>query len=171
MIDNNILDFIQANMRCLFLDRIMPYISLIGNEGAVWILLALILLIIPSCRKTGIEMSIALILSLLIGNIALKPLIARARPFTANPDFILLIRPPTDYSFPSGHTMSSFAAATVIWFANKKYGTAALALAALIAFSRLYLYVHYLTDVLAGLVIGVLIAILSAGVIKEYRKT
>lgn len=165
-IDINILDFIQTNMRCAFSDWCMPYISLIANHGEVWILLAAILLANPKSRAIGAQMSIALILCLLIGNVTLKPLIARARPFNVNTDILLLIKAPTDFSFPSGHTMSSFAAASVVWFNNKKYGIAAIVLATLIAFSRLYLYVHYPTDVLAAVIIGVIIAILSVGFVK-----
>lgn len=168
-IDNGILDFIQANMRCTFLDWIMPYISLIGDYGAMWILLALILIINEKTRIMGIEMAVALLLGFLIANITLKPLIARVRPFDVNTDVMLLIKAPTDFSFPSGHTVSSFAATGVVWLNDRKYGIAALTLATLIAFSRLYLYVHYPTDVFAAIIIGVVTAILSVGFVKFVR--
>ena len=91
---------------------------------------------------------------LLTGNMILKPLVARMRPFTVNTAIELLIPPPTDFSFPSGHTYASFASATAICRNNRKIGVPALILASLIAFSRLYLYVHYPSDVLGGAVVG-----------------
>ena len=99
----------------------------------------------------------------------MKPLIARTRPFDANNlKDILLIKAPKDYSFPSGHTMASFAAATVLIYMNRKVGIVAMVLAVLIAFSRLYLYVHYPSDVFAGMIFGILSAIIS---IKLLAKT
>ena len=83
-------------------------------------------------------------------------------------------RVPKDYSFPSGHTQASFAAATALFTGNKKAGICAYVLAALIAFSRLYLYVHFPTDVLAGVVIGICCGLLSAYVfdcVKRNRGT
>jgi len=99
---------------------------------------------------------VALALGVLTGNLTLKPLIARPRPCWVDESVRLLIPNPTDYSFPSGHTLSSVIGATVLTKANAKFGLAAIPLAALIAFSRLYLYVHYPTDVLGGMVFGIL---------------
>ena len=148
-------------MRGGFLDAVMPAVTSLGNGGLVWIAVALILTAVKKYRVAGIAVLIALILNLLIGNVILKPLIARVRPCDINTAVKLLIPRPTDYSFPSGHTLSSFAAATVIFLRDKRFGTAALILASLIAFSRLYLYVHYPTDVLAGIVIGIAIGFFS----------
>jgi undecaprenyl-diphosphatase len=147
--DFAILDFIQKNLHLQILDKTMPYISFIGNAGAVWILITVTLLLSKKNRKIGLVMAISLILCLIIGNVTLKHLVARIRPFNIHTEIVLLISHPTDFSFPSGHTMSSFAAATVLLLYNKKWGIWAIILAILIAFSRLYLYVHYPSDVLA----------------------
>jgi len=160
-IDISILDFIKEHMRFGVLDFIMPFISAIGNGGLIWIITAIIFICLKKYRAVGITVGIALILCLLIGNLGLKPLIARIRPYDVIPDIVLLIPKPKDYSFPSGHTMSSFASATAIFWYDKKFGICALILGSLIAYSRLYLYVHYPTDILGGIVIGILIAAAS----------
>jgi undecaprenyl-diphosphatase len=103
----------------------------------------------------GVAMLCALVLDLFVCNIVLKPLVARIRPFDVNTAVQLLIARPTDYSFPSGHTTAAFAATSALYFSRRRLWIPALALAALIAFSRLYLYVHYPTDILAGIVVGI----------------
>jgi undecaprenyl-diphosphatase len=100
-------------------------------------------------------MGLALIFCLLIGNMTLKPLIARPRPYSYFPEMTLLIAPLSDFSFPSGHTFASFASATALYLHHKRLGIAAYILAAVIAFTRLYLYVHFPSDVLAGLLLGI----------------
>lgn len=117
---------------------------------------------IPKTRKVGILVSVALLLDVLTCNVILKPLIARTRPYDVNTAVELLIRAPRDYSFPSGHTAASFAAAAALWFADKKkLAIPALVLAVLIAFSRMYFYVHYPTDVLGGAILGMVCGWLS----------
>ena len=157
--DLPILDWIAAHLWCPFLDAVIPAITHLGDGGIFWIGLALVLMCIPSCRKTGIAMVFALLMGLLVCNLALKPLIGRMRPFDyqlLQGNMIpLLIEAPTDFSFPSGHTIASFEAATVVLICHRKWGIGAMALAMLIAFSRLYLYVHYPTDVLASVVLGI----------------
>jgi len=172
-IDNSILDFIKDNMRFDFFDIIMPVISALGNAGIIWIITAIIFICIKKYRAIGITLGIALILCGLIGNLGLKPLIARIRPYDVNPDIVLLIPKPKDYSFPSGHTMASFASATAMFLYNKKFGICALILGSAIAFSRLYLYVHYPTDILGGIVFGIIIgiaAVLLLRLIKDKVK-
>lgn len=151
-----ILDFIQSTFRCGFLDHLMPFITYLGDGGKIWIACTILLLLIPRTRKVGLTMALALVLDLVCCNLFLKPLVARTRPFDVNTAVQLLIERPSDYSFPSGHTASSFAAAAALYFSRKKLWIPAVILAGLIAFSRLYLYVHYPTDVLAGAVIGIL---------------
>jgi Membrane-associated phospholipid phosphatase len=143
------------------LDRIMPMLTFLGSGGAVWIFIALLLVMSKKHRGTGIMMMGALVLCLIVGNLTLKPFIARARPCWVNTNIHLLVPSPKDYSFPSGHTMSSFAAAGVLILRNRRWGLWAMLLAVLIAFSRLYLYVHYPSDVAAGLVLGIATAILT----------
>ena len=150
-----ILDFIAEHFRCAFLDFLMPKVTLLGDAGIFWIALALILLIPKKTRQTGLMMGVALLIGLLVCNIALKPLVARVRPYDVKGIAPYLCAVQKDFSFPSGHTAASFEGAVVILLQNKKWGIPACVLAALIAFSRMYLYVHYPTDILAGLVIGI----------------
>ena len=156
-----ILDFIRNNMSCSFLDYSMQGISFLANVGWIWIVSAIVLFIIPKTRKIGLAVACALIFSLIICNITIKPIIARVRPYDLREGIELIIARPTDFSFPSGHTSISFAGAIPIFLQNKKLGIPALILAILIAFSRLYLYVHFPTDVLGGIVVGSICGVLG----------
>ena len=154
--DMAILDLIQSNIRTGFMDAIMPFITQLGDAGLIWIILSIGLIIPKKTRKIGFVMIIALILNGIICNIILKPMLARIRPFDVNTAIKLLINKPRDFSFPSGHTSASFTAASVLFFRKSKLFVPSLVLAFLISFSRLYLYMHYPSDVLAGLVLGIL---------------
>lgn len=155
--DNTVLEFIRIHMSSGFLDFIMPLITKLGTGGMIWIVVALAFLKSKQYRTDGLILIGSLLLCVLLGNIILKPLIGRIRPCDINTAIPLLIARPTDFSFPSGHTLSSFAAASVIFHANTGMGIAAIVLASLIAFSRLYLYVHYPSDILAGMILGIFI--------------
>ncbi|MDU4939810.1 MAG: phosphatase PAP2 family protein [Clostridium sp.] len=170
--DITILDWIQSVFKCAFLDWFMPIVTSLGNAGIVWIIICVLLLTYKKTRKYGVMMGCALILCLLIGNLFLKPVVARVRPFDINTAIDILIKKPLDFSFPSGHTMSSFAAATVLIYMDKKIGVISLILATIIGFSRLYLYVHYPSDVIVGLFMGVLLGIISIKLcsIIKYQK-
>ena len=149
-----ILDYIQT-LHTPLLDKIMIGASTLGNTGILWLGLTLILLIIPKTRPVGKVLVLAIIIEAVVVNLILKPAVHRTRPFDMNPVVQLLIPPPRDYSFPSGHTGMAFAVVSGLFLMKKKeLGIASLILACLIAFSRLYLYVHYPTDVLAGIIIG-----------------
>ena len=149
-----VLDWLQAHLRCDFLDAVMPWISRICDHGEIWILLAAVLLLLRKHRWTGMSLSFALILDLICCNIVLKPLVGRIRPFLVNTAVELLTAPPADASFPSGHTAASFAAVFALRASGSPLWKPALVLAAGIAFSRLYLYVHWPTDVLGGILVG-----------------
>lgn len=149
------LDWIQNHLRFAFLDAVMPVITFLGDGGWFWIALTVVGFFSKHTRKYAFVGAIGLILCLLCGNLILKPIIARTRPYDIRTTVELLIPAPKDYSFPSGHTQASFAVATAVCMWNRKFGIPALILASLIAFSRMYLYVHYPTDVLAGLIFGV----------------
>ena len=152
-----LLDSIQEFFGCPFLDAVLPKITFLGDSGWFWILLAAVFLLYKPTRRIGVTMGLALVFSLLVANLTLKPLVARIRPYDVNSMVQLLVEAPGDFSFPSGHSQASFAAATALFCLNRKWGAAALVLAGLIAFSRLYLYVHYPTDVLLGSLIGMLL--------------
>ena len=160
-IDFSILNFIQEHLRCAFLDGFMPFITKLGNAGFIWIVISVIFICIPKYRRVGLTLGITLALSFVCYELILKNVIARPRPFVQNPAFVLLIKAPSGFSFPSGHTTSAFCAATILFCFKNKLRVPILVLAILIAFSRLYLYVHFPTDVLAGIIIGILFGIIG----------
>ena len=164
--DLPILDWIAANIWCPALDAAMPVITALGNAGIFWMVVAAALLLNRKTRRVGVGMGIAMVAGLLLCNATLKPLCQRPRPYDYQYDVFgkmipLIIERQHDFSFPSGHTIASFEAAGVIALNNKKWGIGALLLAGLIAFSRLYLYVHYPTDVLVSIVLGLGLALLG----------
>lgn len=149
---------------------ISKFITALGNAGFIWLLLGVIFTIKNDTRKNGIIMLISLIASFIICNLFLKIIITRDRPFTEL-GFLPLITAPKDFSFPSGHTLSSFTGAISIFMFNKKYGILAIILAILIGISRLVLLVHYPSDVIIGAFLGIIIAILTKIICeKSYNK-
>lgn len=156
-LDWTILNRIQDIFQCDFMDFIMPKITSLGNAGFIWIAIAICMLLSKKYRKTGLFVLVGMLMGLIIGNGLVKNLVARPRPCWINSEFPLLIPCPTDFSFPSGHTQSSVIAATIITMKHRKLGWVVIPLAVLIAFSRLYLYVHFPTDVLGGAVMGIII--------------
>ena len=148
-----ILDAIQT-LRTPWLDGFMVFVSSLGNKGAVWIALAVVLLAFPKYRRLGAVVACALVLDLVACNLVLKPLVARPRPCDINTALDYLIARPHGWSFPSGHTAASFAAVFALRASGSPLWKPALVLAAGIAFSRLYLYVHWPTDVLGGILVG-----------------
>lgn len=161
-----ILDFIY-NMHNPVLDKIMTFITHLGDGGILWIVAGILMCITKKYRRAGATTLLALLLMLVIGNITLKPIIARIRPYEYAPHVRLIIDTPHDFSFPSGHTFASFASAVSVFMFHKKEGIAALCVASLIAFSRLYLYVHFPTDILAGIILGIAVAFTSRAIINK----
>lgn len=159
--DWSMLCWIQDAMACPFLDFLMRKITALGNSGAVWLAAAGGLLCTKRYRRQGILLLGGLAEGVLVGNIFLKNVVARPRPCWLDESARLLIAVPTDYSFPSGHTLSSVIAATILTKTNRRFGAAAIPLAALIAFSRLYLYVHFPSDILGAAVLGIGIGCLT----------
>ena len=171
--DLPILDWIQANLQSPLMDKIMPIITLFGEGGIFWIAWAVLMLIIPKTRKIGIGMLIALVTGLLVCNVTLKPLVGRIRPYDLQEQMgvtiNLLVERLHDFSFPSGHTIASFEASVVLLKNSKKMGIPALIIAILVSFSRLYLYVHYPTDVLVSVVLGTLFAFLGCALADKIK--
>lgn len=163
----SILNFIQENLRSPLMDNIMYFFTLIGDNGIIWIIISLILLFTKKYKHIGIVMLISLTICLCLGELIIKNIICRPRPFYVNQEVVLFISPPLGYSFPSGHTSSSFSSAFLLSKISKKVGILAFTLASLISFSRLYFFVHYPTDVLTGILFGILI---SYVVCRVYNK-
>ena len=170
-IDGGVLLWIQEYLRTPILNAIMIFITTLGDKGYIWIAATIALLIPKKTRKIGVMSAIALLGSLLINNELIKNLVKRPRPFVTFTDLQILIPTPSQYSFPSGHTSSSFAAAAVFYrHLPKKIGIPSIILAGLIGFSRLYIGVHYPTDVIAGVVMGVFLSYLAEILINFIQK-
>lgn len=155
----SILYWIQGLHRPL-LDSFMAAVTFLGEVGWFWILTGTLLFCVKRTRRCGAAVLLSLAVGFLVGNCLLKNVIGRSRPCWIDPSVVLLIASPDDYSFPSGHTLASFESAVSILLCYRRWGIAALVLACLISFSRLYLFVHFPTDVLAGAVLGTGIAVL-----------
>lgn len=168
-IDFSVLHWLDKNLQNPFLDPLMIFVSLLGNGGVIWIVLALVLLCFKKYRLTAIKVLLALLLVLVIYNNGLKVWVGRLRPFQIDPNIELLIKEPGEFSFPSGHTTSSLAAATVLYLEKVPMWYLALGLALLISYSRVYLLVHFPSDVLAGLFLGALMGKLAVLLVDAVR--
>lgn len=170
-IEFKILDIIQG-FRTPIGDTVMCFITKLGDAGIIWIGLAFVLLLLPKTRKAGAAVLVALCIDILVCNGMLKPLIARIRPCDINTQISLLILRPDDFSFPSGHTAASFASTAALYFSGeRKLVKPTFVLAWLIAFSRLYLYVHYPTDIIGGILIGAVAGYMGDRAVKQSEKT
>ena len=154
--DFSVLNAIQNTLRCGFLDFFNVFLSYLTTYGIIWIAVGVVMLFFKKTRAAGIILLAALALGFLTGDVLLKHIVNRPRPFTVNTDIVLLISPPSGASFPSTHSVLAAAATTVLLAKKRVFGIIALVLTVCIAFSRLYLYVHNPTDVLCGLLLGVL---------------
>lgn len=151
-----------------WLDQLMAAVTFLGEGGWFWIAAGIILFCVKKTRPVGLAVLLSLTAGFFIGNCFLKPVIRRQRPCWIDPGIALLIANPDDYSFPSGHTLASFESAVSIFLYRRKWGMAALTLALLIAFSRLYLFVHFPTDVLAGALLGTFIAVMVHRLMEKH---
>ena len=165
-----ILDWIQRTIRCDILDEVMPVFTRWNDHGEIWIAIAVILVLMKRHRKAGLAAGTGLAIDLAVCNWTLKPLFGRIRPFVVNAAVQLLIEPPASASFPSGHTASSFAVVGALWAMKHPLWKPAAAIAVLIAFSRLYLYVHWPTDILGGIVVGWLCGVIGARIVRNAEK-
>ena len=157
--DGNILLWIQEHLRSDFFTPFWLFVTTTGNGGMLMIAISCFLLAFKKTRKVGATCLIALMLSALFTSLLIKPIVARARPYEVIEGLTILVPKQLDFSFPSGHSSAAFAMAWVLFRSfSKKVGIPALVYALLMAFSRLYLGVHYPTDVIAGSVLGILYA-------------
>lgn len=166
------LKYIIENIHNDTMTFVMTMITSMGNYGFIWILTAILFLVFKKTRNIGVIESISLVSVFILVNVIIKPIVDRARPFEISLDILnnVLISLPGDGSFPSGHTAAAFAASTAVFCCNRKYGAYMLVLAVLMGLSRLYFAVHFPTDVMAGLVIGIVIGILSYKIVKKIKK-
>ena len=170
-LDGGFLLFLQESVRNPILDNIMIFITSLGNGGLIWIAATIALLIPKKTRKAGVVSAVALLGSLIINNNIVKNIVQRPRPFVTFTDLQIIIPTPSEFSFPSGHTSSSFAAAAVFYrHLPKKLGIPSVILAGLIGFSRLYVGVHYPTDVIAGVLMGILLSYLAEFLVNLFSK-
>ncbi|MDD6094638.1 MAG: phosphatase PAP2 family protein [Clostridia bacterium] len=172
--DVNVLNWIQEHICNPVLDAIFPIITLFGEKGLFLIAVAVLFLCFKKARKTGIMMGAALLLGLIIGNGILKNVFMRVRPYELEGALRnaeqLLSHAPTDPSFPSGHSLACFECATVLMYRDKRFGIPALVLAVAVALSRIYLYIHFPTDVIAGAILGIIIGVLAIVIVNSVLK-
>lgn len=152
--DSTIIQTVQESLKSPVLDKIMIFCTRLGDYGTIWLVLAGVLCLFPKTRKNGITLLASVAIGTAVGNLLIKPLFGRLRPFQADPSILLLIDRPDGFSFPSGHALSSFAASSSLLVNRQAGRKTALLLALLIAFSRVYLSVHYPSDVLVGSLLG-----------------
>lgn len=155
------------NIHTEWMDMIMVFFTKLGSAGMTWIIIAVFMLIWKKTRMCGITSLAALNIMFLTCNVFLKNAVKRMRPCWIDTTVELLIPAPQDYSFPSGHTFAAFTAAYCIYYYHRKAGIMAFVLAGIIGFSRLYLFVHFPTDVLAGMILGILTGMLTCYIMKH----
>lgn len=159
-VDGAVLLWIQEQVRCAFLSAWVPLYTHLGDAGLLWIVLSVGMLCHPKTRRAGVLSLLAMLAGLVCTNLVLKPLVSRERPWLVVEGLVYLVEEDDPNSFPSGHTCAAFAAACIWWRTLPKrwMGVAALVMAALMGFSRLYVGVHFPSDVLAGACVGCLCA-------------
>lgn len=164
-------EFLYAIPRTEVLDTFFLTINKItGSYGQLWVIIAVILLLFKKTRKIGIAVLVSYVLVFVLGQYGLKNMFSRMRPCQIDETFELLVSRPSSSSFPSTHSAWAFGGAVAIFLGNKKGGVIALIWAALIAFSRMYLFLHFPTDVLAGIVFGVLMGVVATKLVEIISK-
>ena len=174
-LDGNILLWIQEYVRADWMNGFWRLITSLGDDGLFWIGLGLVMLVFKKYRIAGGAGLLSMALNYLVTNMTLKNLVARPRPYTVLEDLTILVEKPGEFSFPSGHSSCSFAFAFAIYLLlPKKYGVPAMVLATLIALSRLYVGVHYPTDILGGFAVGIFCGLAVVrwipGLYKKWKK-
>lgn len=170
MIDADILYWIHASLSSGAMDAVMKAVTMSGNYAAVWLIVSAVLILRKPTRNAGTVMILALVAGHVLNDYVIKEIVARPRPFVEDPSIVLIIDPPGGYSFASGHTVKAFAAAFALFIYERKWGSVALCYAALMGFSRMYLCIHYPSDVVAGAFIGIFCALLVYYIMKNVDK-
>ncbi len=170
-LDGSILLWIQENLRVDVLDGFWKFVTSLADGGIFWIVLGVIALVHKRTRPIGVTLLVALLINHVATNMVLKDVFQRPRPFVTFPEILPLIERPSSFSFPSGHTSTSFAAAFAIFFMleKKRYAIPAFVIAGMIAFSRMYVGVHYPGDILGGIIVGVVSAFVASRIVKGIR--
>lgn len=169
-IDGEILLWIQNNLRKEFLNPLVMFITSLGNAGVFWLALCILFLFLPKYKKIGLQGLLAILIGFIITNLWLKNVTARVRPYEMIDGLYLIGKKANDFSFPSGHSTCSMAASVVLFTKlPRRQGIFALALGLMICASRLYIGIHYPTDVLAGMLIGTMSAFLAMRILKEEK--
>lgn len=165
-LDLSILDFIRNTLSSPVADIIMKCLTYSIEYGAMAILVFIVMMFVKKMRKTGFAVMGATLSVLLFGELILKHIVCRPRPFTVNSAIDIIIKAPSGFSFPSSHTATCFAMATAIYLFHKRLGIIAYIYASLVAFSRMYLYVHYPSDVFGGVILGICCGIVATALVK-----
>lgn len=168
MWESNIVLFVQENLRFDWLNPIMKFITSLGDEGIVPIAVILLFLLFKKTRKVGLTAGISLGLEAILINLTIKKLVGRTRPYVVNEAIEYITKRPSDNSFPSGHTGCVFAVASVLFFMMpKKVGIPAMVIASLVGISRLYVGVHYPTDIIGGFLVGMFTGFVAKYVVER----
>lgn len=169
-IEFRILNYIQEHFRSGGMDVVMSIISMMGKLSAMWIVIAIVCMIIKKTRQFGFTLTLDLIANFVFGNLIIKPIVSRIRPCVLNRTVQVINSIPFDPSFPSGHTMFAFGAATIIFIYNKWLGLLAYLFAFVMGFSRMYMYMHFPTDVLIGGILGIIFAVIVYNLQRSFKK-
>ena len=169
-LDAEFILWVSENLRNPILSAIFITITKTGDAGFIFIVVGVLLLCFSRTRKTGAIFLLALSLNFILNDLILKEIFERPRPFQSLEMLSALIPAPPGYSFPSGHTSSAFSCLVTLFFTEKKIAPFALIYAVLMGFSRVYVGVHYPSDVIVGAIVGVVCAYLSVFISKAYKK-
>lgn len=166
-LDHQIMTYIVQYLHSDVLTAVMRFFSFLGDHGLLWLLIGVPLLLYPKTRRWGLTLIISLAIAALLSEYGIKFLIQRSRPFLQFSELAPLIPPPSGYSFPSSHATTAFACATVLFAMKKPVGCAAYVAAALISFSRVYLCVHFPSDVTAGALLGIVLGVAITLIVRH----